>query len=151
MPAGDFCPTSVGIRRNSDGMHNQVLVAINPKPSFKFRHLWSKPCGWLWLFSFPPLSGLWQSCHPTGQEGQGALTLGWEMRYTAVVRYVGRLGLNISCDMMKAANPVIGDGLENAEELFLQGEYVIFVRLANDRRSTRQVPVSFFRNRKKMG
>ena len=23
MPVGDFCPTSVGIRRNSDGMHNQ--------------------------------------------------------------------------------------------------------------------------------
>ena len=25
MPPGDFCPTSVGIRRNSDGMHNQDL------------------------------------------------------------------------------------------------------------------------------
>jgi len=22
VPAGDFCPTSVGIRRNSDGMNN---------------------------------------------------------------------------------------------------------------------------------
>ena len=77
------------------------------------------------------------------------MALGWEMRYTAVVGYVGRLGLNISCDMMKAANPVVGDGLENAEELFLQGEYVIFVRLADDRRSTRQVPASFFWNRKK--
>ncbi len=25
MPAGDFCPTSVGIRRNFDGMHNLAV------------------------------------------------------------------------------------------------------------------------------
>jgi hypothetical protein len=36
--------------------------------------------------------------------------------------------------MMKAANPVVGDGLENVEELFLQGEDVIIVRLADDGR-----------------
>ena len=55
------------------------------------------------------------------------------MRYTSVVGHVGRLGLNISDNMMKAANPVGGDGLENIEELFLlQGEEVIIVRLADD-------------------
>lgn len=57
------------------------------------------------------------------------------MRYTSVVGHVGRLGLNISDNMMKAANPVVGDGLENIEELFLlQGEEVIIVRLADDGR-----------------
>jgi hypothetical protein len=125
-------------------MHKHLAVVVeecdalmytslhDPKPSFKFRHLWSKPRGWLRLSLFPPLSGLWQSCHPTGQ-GQGALALGWEMRYTSVVGHVGRLGLNISDNMMKAANPVVGDGLENIEELFLlQGEEVIIVRLADD-------------------
>ena len=61
------------------------------------------------------------------------MALGWEMRYTSVVGHVGRLGLNISDNMMKAANPVVGDGLENIEELFLlQGEEVIIVRLADD-------------------
>ncbi len=51
-----------------------------------------------------------------------------------MVGHVGRLGLNISDNMMKAANPVVGDGLENVEELFLQGEDVIIVRLADDGR-----------------
>ena len=53
---------------------------------------------------------------------------------TAMVGHVGCLGLNSSNDMMKSVYPVVGDGLENVEELFLQGEEVIFVRLADDRR-----------------
>ena len=61
-------------------------------------------------------------------------SLGWEMRYTAVIGHVGRLRLNKSDDMMKAANPVTGDGLENVEEFFIQGKEVIFVWLADDGR-----------------
>ncbi len=33
---------------------------------------------------------------------------------------------------MKPVSPVLGDGLQNIEELFLQGKKVIIIRLAND-------------------
>ena len=33
---------------------------------------------------------------------------------------------------MKPINPVIGDGLQNVKELFLQGEKVVIIWLAND-------------------
>jgi len=33
VPAGDFCPTSVGMQQNSDGMHNQDVDRLSGQPS----------------------------------------------------------------------------------------------------------------------
>ncbi len=52
---------------------------------------------------------------------------------TAVVGQVGRPELNSSYNMMNAICPVVRDGLEIIEDLFLQGKEVITVWLANDR------------------
>jgi hypothetical protein len=36
--------------------------------------------------------------------------------------------------MIKHVSPVVGDGLQNIEELFLQGEKVVIIHLADDGR-----------------
>ncbi len=51
---------------------------------------------------------------------------------TVVVGHVGRLCLNNPCNMMKPISPVVGDGLQNVEDLFLQGEKVVIIWLADD-------------------
>jgi hypothetical protein len=51
---------------------------------------------------------------------------------TAVVGHVGRLCLNNSKDRKKPISLVLGDGLENIKEPFLQGKEVVIIWLAND-------------------
>ncbi len=51
---------------------------------------------------------------------------------TIVVGHVGRLYLNNPYNIMKPVSPVVGDGLQNVEELFLQGKKVVIIWLAND-------------------
>ncbi len=51
-----------------------------------------------------------------------------------VVCHVGGLRLHNPYDMMKSIRPVIGDGLQEVKELFLQSKKVVIIWLANDGR-----------------
>ena len=53
---------------------------------------------------------------------------------TIVVGHVGRLYLNNPYNIMKPVSPVVGDGLQNVEELFLHGKKFVIIWLANDGR-----------------
>jgi hypothetical protein len=51
-----------------------------------------------------------------------------------VVCHVGGLHLHNPYNMMKSISPVIGDGLQDVKELFLQSKKVVIIWLANDGR-----------------
>jgi hypothetical protein len=51
-----------------------------------------------------------------------------------VVCHVGGICLHNPYDMMKSISPVIGDGLQDIKELFLQSKKVVIIWLANDGR-----------------
>ncbi len=51
-----------------------------------------------------------------------------------VVCHVGRFRLYNPYNMMKSISPVIGDGLQDIKELFLQSKKVVIIWLANDGR-----------------
>ncbi len=63
-----------------------------------------------------------------------AKAFGDEKCNASLVGHVGRLCLHNPYNMMKPISPVVGDGLQDAKELFLQGEKFVIMWLADDGR-----------------